>query len=581
MARDTSKVRGGVSLEDLNAGTNLATFPVTERALRVAATIALTMVCGAFVAIVFGQQPAPRVPAFLPTIVGAVIVTELLSAYLFFAHFRLAALPRLLFLATAYLAAGTLAIPYLLTFPGVFSPSGLFGANEQTAFYLWMCWHSAFPGLILFSTVVSGESRRRLSALDRPAFEGSWLAIAAAVATCAFASVVIPAVLIAFRERLPILLTNGVFSEGTHLVAVPLICTVGAAAVVRLLLTPRPYPTTTVWLAVAVTASALDTAMGVLSARYSYCWYAGKAFMLVASSVILAVYTLEVVKLQARLANATDELRHVNEMERGKAEQRLARRDALIRALQRREFVVHYQPLLDLRTGFVESVEALIRWDDPESGLIAPDVFIATAEETGVMESIGRWVLETAIRQARSWNGSSAPLKISVNVSARQLQDERFARHLRDVLERNGVAPEQIQLEVTESVAMADPVQAGEILWDCRRLGVSIALDDFGTHYSSLKYLQSLPIDTIKIDRSFIKELPFNAHDAAIVRAVISLGHDLGRTIVAEGVETDRQLAWLRAAGCDAVQGYLIGQPMIAEALTTRLATLQCYARTG
>jgi EAL domain-containing protein (putative c-di-GMP-specific phosphodiesterase class I) len=220
--------------------------------------------------------------------------------------------------------------------------------------------------------------------------------------------------------------------------------------------------------------------------------------------------------------------------------------------------------LLDLRTGRIEAVEALIRWEDPVRGMIAPDTFIRVAEEAGLMQGIGRWTLEAAAAQSSAWNRANFRMPISANVSVNQLRDPNFYDHLRETLADYGVAPRNMRLEITESAAMADTAATTEVLSRCRALGMEIVLDDFGTHYSSLTYLQRLPIDTIKIDRSFVRDLPNNQHDAAIVRGVISLGHDLNRRIVAEGVERPEQLEWLRAAGCDVVQGFLIQRPMPA-----------------
>ena len=192
-----------------------------------------------------------------------------------------------------------------------------------------------------------------------------------------------------------------------------------------------------------------------------------------------------------------------------------------------------------------------------------PATFIGFAEESGLMQSIGRWTLEAASAQIRLWNAMGGPeLKISANVSVKQLQDRMFFDHLRETLEQNAVAPWQLELELTESVAMADSALTFQLLCRLRELGVTIALDDFGTHYSSLTNLRQLPIDTLKIDRTFVSGLPLNRDDAVIVRSVIALAHDLGQTVVAEGVETREQLEWLREMSCDIVQGYLIEKPM-------------------
>ena len=240
-------------------------------------------------------------------------------------------------------------------------------------------------------------------------------------------------------------------------------------------------------------------------------------------------------------------------------------KQALVRAMRAEEFSLHYQPLLDLRTGQCDHAEALIRWNDPDKGLVSPGQFIGIAEESGLMQGIGRWTFETAVKQLQVWNRVNRQVRVSLNASAKHFQDPSFFDHLSDTLRTAQVSPEQVQLEVTESVAVADIESATDTLSRLQRIGTKTVLDDFGTHYSSLKYLQELPINTIKVDASFVRGLPHNEHDAAIVRGVISLGHDLGRTIVAEGVETRDQLDWLRRASCDVVQGYLVERPMTAQ----------------
>lgn len=251
------------------------------------------------------------------------------------------------------------------------------------------------------------------------------------------------------------------------------------------------------------------------------------------------------------------------------SDRRIRLKESLIHAVRQGEFALQYQPLFDLRTSRVDSAEALIRWHHPEKGTIMPAMFIGFAEESGLMQSIGRWTLEAASAQIRLWNAMGGPeLKISANVSVKQLQDRTFFDHLRETLEQNAVAPWQLELELTESVAMADSALTFQLLCRLRELGVTIALDDFGTHYSSLTNLRQLPIDTLKIDRTFVAGLPLNHDDAVIVRSVIALAHDLGQTVVAEGVETREQLEWLREMSCDIVQGYLIEKPMSADRFT-------------
>ena len=240
-------------------------------------------------------------------------------------------------------------------------------------------------------------------------------------------------------------------------------------------------------------------------------------------------------------------------------------REALWSALPKREFTMFYQPIFDFKTLECESVEALIRWQSDTLGSVSPTVFIPIAEETELMREIGRWTLESAISQAGMWHlhrASRMPARIAVNVSVRQLRDPHFFDHFAGLLARHDVDARRVELEITESAAMADTEAAIDLLARCRALGARVTLDDFGTHFSSLTYLQRLPIDAIKIDRSFVAGLPFEDGDAAIVRNIINLGHDMNRTIVAEGIETREQFDWLRHAKCDFAQGFLLARPM-------------------
>jgi diguanylate cyclase (GGDEF)-like protein len=251
-------------------------------------------------------------------------------------------------------------------------------------------------------------------------------------------------------------------------------------------------------------------------------------------------------------------------------EQTRARRrlqEDLSLALLREEFVLLYQPIVDLRTGAMTKVEALIRWMHPERGMVTPDAFIPLAEQTGLMQLIGYWVIEEAVRQASVWEASGTPLRVAVNVSARQLDDAGFMAHLQRTLEAAHLRPQLLELEITESAAMTDASLAQDVLERCRALGLTIALDDFGTYYSSLTYLKRLPIDTVKIDRSFVAGLPFVKSDVAIVSGILGLARALERTAVAEGIETEQQRSWLARAGCEYGQGYFFARPMLASAL--------------
>ncbi|MBI4493404.1 MAG: EAL domain-containing protein [Chloroflexi bacterium] len=246
----------------------------------------------------------------------------------------------------------------------------------------------------------------------------------------------------------------------------------------------------------------------------------------------------------------------------------------LRRAVERGEFRLHYQPELDLQTGQLVGVEALVRWAHPQRGLVSPAEFIPLAEETGLILPIGRWVLEVACRQAQVWQAQypGAPLVMSVNLSARQFQQPNLVEQVAQVLGETGLAPACLKLEITESVLVEDAESTLSRLQALKELGVRLAIDDFGTGYSSLSYLQRLAVDTIKIDRSFVSGLGAEGRNLAIVRAVAVLAQALSMDVTAEGIETPEQLASVRAAGCDHGQGYLFSKPLASEAMDAFLA---------
>ena len=252
------------------------------------------------------------------------------------------------------------------------------------------------------------------------------------------------------------------------------------------------------------------------------------------------------------------------------AAERLALENALRQALDRNEFLVYYQPQYDLATRKIVAVEALLRWDRPGIGIVGPAEFIATAEESRLIMPIGEFVLETALRQAKIW-GDEFPIRVAVNVSAAQFRQRYLARAIRNALEEHSVDPTRLEVEITESTAMQNPTITGEILQDLKKLGVSIVIDDFGIGHSSLNYLKRFPIDGLKIDRTFVEDMVTDTSDAGIVSAIIAMAHALKLRVTAEGVETEDQLRFLQARGCSFIQGYLLGKPMSADALTKML----------
>ncbi len=234
-------------------------------------------------------------------------------------------------------------------------------------------------------------------------------------------------------------------------------------------------------------------------------------------------------------------------------------------ALERGEFVLHYQPQVDMETGAIAGMEALLRWMHPMHGMIAPTRFIALAEEMGLILPIGDWVLRTACEQTMRWHREGVgSLRVAVNLSARQFTQKGLVQSIAAVLQETGLPPVCLELELTESMVMSDVDSAITILRDLKGLGIKIAIDDFGTGYSSLSYLRRFPIDVLKIDQSFVSDITLEQDDAAIVSSIISLAHSLRLKVIAEGVETGEQLAFLRARGCNEVQGYFYSRPVPA-----------------
>ena len=259
------------------------------------------------------------------------------------------------------------------------------------------------------------------------------------------------------------------------------------------------------------------------------------------------------------------------EMKQGQ-DGRLFRQEEMRRGVAEAEFLLHYQPQVSLTTGHVVGVEALVRWQHPTLGLLSPGEFVPLAEQTGLIVKLGDWVLRSACRQARAWQQAGLPpLMVSVNVSARQFREQDWVGQVAAALAESELDPQWLELELTESLIMQDPRQAAVTMLSLRDLGVHIAIDDFGTGYSNLSSLNTFPISRLKIDQSFVRGLPDARGDSAITGAVISLGRQLGLLVIAEGVETQAQMDFLRDKGCDAVQGYFIGRPAPAAAIEAML----------
>jgi diguanylate cyclase (GGDEF)-like protein/PAS domain S-box-containing protein len=258
------------------------------------------------------------------------------------------------------------------------------------------------------------------------------------------------------------------------------------------------------------------------------------------------------------------------------ARERLAMENSLHHALERNELRLYYQPQVDLHSGRVVGVEALLRWQHPEMGLISSNQIIPLAEETGQIIPIGEWVLQTVCEQNKIWQAegySSLPVSVAMNLSPPQYQAEDLLEMVNRVLEETGLPPDLLELEVTEGILIRDPEKAAGILARLKGLGVGLAIDDFGTGYSSLSYLSRFPINTIKIDPSFVSNLPGDTNSAAIVIAIISLAHVLGVKVVAEGVETKEQLHFLWSKSCDQMQGFYFCPPVTADEITKLLQT--------
>jgi diguanylate cyclase (GGDEF)-like protein len=251
-----------------------------------------------------------------------------------------------------------------------------------------------------------------------------------------------------------------------------------------------------------------------------------------------------------------------------RAFERLALENSLRKAVERKEFFVYFQPQVDVATRAVVGVEALLRWQHPDLGIVYPSEFISIAEETGLITQLGEWVLRTSCAQNRTWQKSGLPpMRVAVNLSARQFQQQDLVESVARILKETGLEARWLEIEITEGIAMQNPDYSNVLLQGLKNMGVHVAVDDFGTGYSSLSYLKKFPIDTLKIDQSFVRDITTDPNDAAIANAVIVLAHSLKLTVIAEGVEHPEQEAFLREHHCDIIQGFLFSSPLPAAAL--------------
>ena len=314
-------------------------------------------------------------------------------------------------------------------------------------------------------------------------------------------------------------------------------------------------------------------------------FFVGAHRVYVGVSVGIALYPADGTSAETLQSNADAALHQAKVQGRGvlrffspemtrRAKERLALDAGLRRALERQELRLHYQPQVDLFSGEVVGLEALVRWQHPERGMIRPGEFIPLAEESGLVVPLGDWVLHEACRQTKEWSDAGLTLRqTAVNVSAVQLSRGHLVESVKNALQQSGIPPEQLELEITESCVMVDRDQSFKSLAELKALGVRLSIDDFGTGYSSLAYLQQLDVHTLKVDISFVRDMTTNSGNASIVKAIIALGHSLGLEVVAEGVEDESQAHVLRSMRCNVMQGYLVGQPLPADEMARFLAS--------
>jgi diguanylate cyclase (GGDEF)-like protein/PAS domain S-box-containing protein len=302
----------------------------------------------------------------------------------------------------------------------------------------------------------------------------------------------------------------------------------------------------------------------------------------VTASIGIAVYPEDGADVETLMRNADIAMYRAKELGRNDLQmcshdmslevvERMTLENDLRRAIERKEFVLHFQPQVDANTREIHALEALIRWQHPERGLVMPNDFIPVAERSRLMIPIGQWVLREACRRLASWNGLAPDLRVAVNLSPRQFQDEGFTTVVKEVLEETGLPPNRLELEVTEGAAMQNPEAALKILTELKAMGVRIAIDDFGTGYSSLSYLTKFPIDCLKIDQGFVRDIEKGGSESMIISAVIALAHQLRLTVIAEGVETSLQSQFLVDQHCQQMQGFLFSRPQPFESIELML----------
>jgi diguanylate cyclase (GGDEF)-like protein/PAS domain S-box-containing protein len=316
-----------------------------------------------------------------------------------------------------------------------------------------------------------------------------------------------------------------------------------------------------------------------------------EAFM--SCSIGIAIYPKDGSETTALVKNADTALYRAKDLGRNnfqfysssmnsRALERMAMESSLRRMFERQELRVHYQPQINLKDGRISGLEGLVRWEHPVGNLIAPSVFVPLAEETGLIVPMGEWVLQAGCYQLKTWlDAGFPPMRLGINVSAHQLQKKDFAELVMQVLKECDLPPKYLNLEITESVIMHNMHEAFETLRKLRAVGITISIDDFGTGFSSLSYLKDLPADHLKIDRAFVQNLPFSNNEANIARHIIQMAHGLNLQVIAEGVENHDQLEFLREAGCDEIQGFLISRPLPAEEITELLSGNKSLIRTA